>query len=46
MYLFFLMQRLKALDDGWEDVQRMWENKQSLLSQSLNLQVRKIIFYH
>ena len=35
----FLSQRLKALDDGWEDVQRMWENKQTLLSQSLNLQV-------
>ena len=34
-----LLQRLKALDDGWEDVQRMWANKQTLLSQSLNLQV-------
>ena len=30
---------MKALDDGWEDVHRMWDNKQNLLSQSLNLQV-------
>ena len=37
--IFLCLQRLKALDDGWEDVQRMWENKQTLLSQSLNLQV-------
>ena len=34
-----VLQRLKALDDGWEDVQKMWENKQQQLSQSLNLQV-------
>jgi spectrin beta len=35
----FLRERLKALDDGWEDVQKMWEQKQNLLSQSLNLQM-------
>ncbi|KAK2182078.1 hypothetical protein NP493_368g02093 [Ridgeia piscesae] len=35
----FLRERLKALDDGWEDVQKMWENKQQQLSQSLNLQM-------
>ena len=38
-FAVFVFQRLKALDDGWEDVQRMWSNKQTLLSQSLNLQV-------
>ena len=39
LIVILLLQRLKALDDGWEDVQRMWSNKQTLLSQSLNLQV-------
>ncbi len=35
----FLRERLKALKDGWEEVHQMWENRQQLLSQSLNLQV-------
>lgn len=36
----FLRQRLQALDNGWEELLQMWENRQNLLSQSLNLQVR------
>merc|ERR1719309_1858918 len=35
----FLRERLKALKDGWEEVHQMWENRQNLLSQSLNLQM-------
>merc|ERR1719245_1891128 len=35
----FLRERLKALSDGWEEVHQMWENRQQLLSQSLNLQM-------
>ncbi|XP_013410395.1 spectrin beta chain-like [Lingula anatina] len=35
----FLRERLNALDDGWEELHQMWENRQNLLSQSLNLQV-------
>ncbi|XP_039294197.1 spectrin beta chain isoform X2 [Nilaparvata lugens] len=35
----FLRERLKALRDGWEDLHQMWENRQQLLSQSLNLQM-------
>ncbi|XP_071744788.1 spectrin beta chain isoform X3 [Lepeophtheirus salmonis] len=35
----FLRERLKALKDGWEEVNQMWENRQALLSQSLNLQL-------
>ena len=35
----FLRERLKALKDGWEEVHQMWENRQQLLSQSLNLQM-------
>jgi len=35
----FLRERLKALKDGWEEVHQMWENRQSLLSQSLNQQM-------
>jgi len=35
----FLRERLKALKDGWEEVHQMWENRQALLSQSLNLQM-------
>ncbi|KAB5518444.1 hypothetical protein PHYPO_G00165970 [Pangasianodon hypophthalmus] len=30
----FLSQRLKALDTGWNELQKMWENRQKLLSQS------------
>merc|ERR1711962_1046282 len=35
----FLRERLKALMDGWGEVHQMWENRQTLLSQSLNLQM-------
>ncbi|XP_070577536.1 spectrin beta chain, non-erythrocytic 1-like isoform X2 [Ptychodera flava] len=35
----FLRQRLQALDDGWEELHKMWENRQHLLSQSLNHQM-------
>ncbi|KAL4640816.1 spectrin beta chain, non-erythrocytic 1-like [Arapaima gigas] len=30
----FLRQRLQALDTGWNELLKMWENRQSLLSQS------------
>uniref|UniRef100_A0A8C2R639 Spectrin beta chain n=1 Tax=Capra hircus TaxID=9925 RepID=A0A8C2R639_CAPHI len=30
----FLRQRLQALDTGWNELHKMWENRQSLLSQS------------
>lgn len=35
----FLRERLKALKDGWEELQQMWENRQGLLSQSLDQQL-------
>ncbi|KAG1673120.1 Spectrin beta chain [Nymphon striatum] len=35
----FLRERLKALKDGWEELNQMWENRQQLLSQSLSLQM-------
>ncbi|XP_043206093.1 spectrin beta chain-like isoform X2 [Amphibalanus amphitrite] len=35
----FLRERLKALKDGWEELHKMWENRQQLLSQSLNYQM-------
>ncbi|XP_055307281.1 spectrin beta chain isoform X2 [Sitodiplosis mosellana] len=35
----FLRERLKALKDGWEELQQMWENRQVLLSQSLDAQL-------
>ena len=35
----FLRERLKALRDGWNELHQMWENRQQLLSESLNLQV-------
>ncbi|XP_067118329.1 spectrin beta chain isoform X2 [Centruroides vittatus] len=35
----FLRERLKALQDGWAELHQMWENRQQLLSQSLNLQM-------
>lgn len=37
----FLRQRLAGLQEGWEELQRMWDNRQHLLSQGLNLQVRR-----
>lgn len=33
----FLRERLKALDDGWTDLQKMWDTKQNLFMQSQNL---------
>ncbi|XP_077282982.1 spectrin beta chain isoform X2 [Arctopsyche grandis] len=35
----FLRERLNALNDGWAELQQMWENRQQLLSQSLDLQL-------
>ncbi|VDL64268.1 unnamed protein product, partial [Nippostrongylus brasiliensis] len=35
----FLRQRLVGLQEGWEELQRMWDNRQHLLSQGLNLQM-------
>ncbi|KAL5276086.1 SPTBN1 family protein [Megaselia abdita] len=35
----FLRERLKALKDGWEELHQMWENRQILLSQSLDQQL-------
>uniref|UniRef100_A0A1A9URJ1 Spectrin beta chain n=1 Tax=Glossina austeni TaxID=7395 RepID=A0A1A9URJ1_GLOAU len=35
----FLRERLKALKDGWEELHQMWENRQVLLSQSLDQQL-------
>uniref|UniRef100_A0A914C484 Spectrin beta chain n=1 Tax=Acrobeloides nanus TaxID=290746 RepID=A0A914C484_9BILA len=35
----FLRQRLAGLEEGWEELQRMWENRQHMLSQGLNLQM-------
>jgi len=40
-WYLFAFQRLQALDNGWEELLQMWENRQHLLSQSLNLQVNK-----
>ncbi|KAL3083302.1 hypothetical protein niasHS_011104 [Heterodera schachtii] len=34
----FLRQRLGGLEEGWEELQRMWENRQTFLSQGLSLQ--------
>lgn len=36
----FLKQRLEALDNGWREVLKMWDNRQNILSQNLSLQVR------
>lgn len=38
----FLRQRLAGLEEGWEELQRMWDNRQHLLSQGLNLQASEI----
>jgi len=35
----FLRERLKALKDGWDELRQMWDNRQELLSQSMNLQI-------
>ena len=35
----FLRERLRALRDGWAELYQMWENRQKLLSDSLDLQV-------
>ncbi|EJW70069.1 hypothetical protein WUBG_19024, partial [Wuchereria bancrofti] len=38
----FLRQRLVGLEEGWEELQRMWDNRQHLLSQGLNLQATRM----
>ncbi|XP_040550177.1 spectrin beta chain, non-erythrocytic 2 isoform X2, partial [Gallus gallus] len=35
----FLLRRLEALDTGWEELGRMWENRQQVLSHALGFQV-------
>ncbi|KAM6032630.1 LOW QUALITY PROTEIN: spectrin beta chain, non-erythrocytic 2-like, partial [Chlamydotis macqueenii] len=35
----FLQQRLEALDTGWEELGRMWENRHQLLSQAFAFQL-------
>jgi len=35
----FLRERLKALNDGWNDLSKMWDNKRNFLMQNLHLQV-------
>uniref|UniRef100_A0A8D3C9Y7 Spectrin beta chain n=1 Tax=Scophthalmus maximus TaxID=52904 RepID=A0A8D3C9Y7_SCOMX len=35
----FLRQRLQALDTGWNELHKMWENRQNLLSQSHTYQL-------
>jgi spectrin beta len=35
----FLRQRLAGLEEGWQELQRMWDNRQLMLSQGLNLQM-------
>lgn len=35
----FLRQRLGGLEEGWEELGRMWDNRQHMLSQGLNLQM-------
>ena len=34
----FLAQRLQALDTGWHELRRMWENRHNLLLQACNFQ--------
>lgn len=35
----FLRERLKALQDGWDELHKMWANRQILLSQNMNEQM-------
>ena len=35
----FLRQRLQALDTGWNELHKMWENRQNLLTQSTAYQL-------
>lgn len=35
----FLRNRLAALEEGWNDLQQMWENRQLVLDQSLKDQI-------
>ncbi|XP_071041629.1 spectrin beta chain [Parasteatoda tepidariorum] len=35
----FLRERLRALQDGWTELLQMWENRQMVLSNSLDLQI-------
>ena len=37
----FLRKSLKAIQDEWEEINEMWENRQNLLSWVLNLQLSK-----
>lgn len=39
VFCFAVLQRLKALDDGWNDLRKMCDNKQNMLQQNLNLQI-------
>ncbi|KRX67874.1 Spectrin beta chain [Trichinella sp. T9] len=34
-----LRQRLDGLQEGWQELHRMWDNRQAMLSQALNLQM-------
>ena len=34
-----ISQRLQAIDEGWVELHQMWDNRQMLLSQSLNHQM-------
>jgi len=35
----FLVQRLQALDQGWLELRKMWENRNILLNEVLSYQV-------
>lgn len=35
----FMRERLKALKDGWDELEQMWKNRQDLLSENLQLQM-------
>lgn len=39
-----MLQRLVGLEEGWQELHRMWENRQHMLSQGLNLQVSHLLF--
>ncbi|KAI0979228.1 hypothetical protein GJ496_005587 [Pomphorhynchus laevis] len=35
----FLRERLNALDDGWNELDQMWHQKQNMLSEAMHLQI-------
>lgn len=35
----FLRQRLVGLQEGWDELQRMWINRRTMLDEGMNLQV-------